>query len=85
MKVKELINQLKEYDGELEIFISSDPEGNTIRQIPNNCLSGEQIYELDGNEVQTWDMDWSADDACQDEDEWEEMKKTYPKGIILYP
>ena len=85
MKVKELIEQLKEYNGDLEIFISSDPEGNHIQEIPENCLSGEQIYEIDGNDVQTWDLEWSADDACQDEEKWKEMKNTYQKGIILYP
>lgn len=28
MKVKELLEKLKDYDGEREIILSSDPEGN---------------------------------------------------------
>ena len=85
MKVKDLIKQLQEEDPELEIFISSDPEGNDIREIPESCLGEVSIYQKDGIDIQTWPMDWSADDACEDEEEWERMKKTYPKGIILYP
>ena len=85
MKIKDLIKQLEEHDPELEIFISSDPEGNCIQIIPENCLGGVSLYKLDGREVSTWPNDWSSDDAAEDDEEWELMKKTYPKGIILYP
>mgnify|MGYP001608235175 FL=1 len=85
MKVKDLIKQLQDQDPELEIFISSDPEGNNIQEIPESCLGEVSIYQQDGRDIETWSLDWGADDACQDEKEWEEMKKTYPKGIILYP
>ena len=40
MKVKDLIKQLQDQDPELEIFISSDPEGNNIQEIQESCLGG---------------------------------------------
>lgn len=85
MKVKDLIKKLQEEDPDLEIFISSDPEGNNIQDIPENCLGEVSIYQKYGGDIRTWSLDWCADDACENEYEWEKMKKTYPKGIILYP
>ena len=85
MKVKDLINQLSELDGELEIFMSSDAEGNSIKPIPDNCLSEISIYRKDGRHVDIWSLNWSASDVGMKEEKWDEMKKTYPKGVILYP
>ena len=85
MKVKDIIKQLQEQDPDLEIFISSDPEGNNIQEIPEICLGEVSIYVKDGRDIETWSLNCSASDACEDEEKWEEMKKTYPKGIILYP
>jgi len=51
MKVKDLIKQLLELDHELEIFMSSDAEGNRIQSIPENCLSEISIYRKDGREI----------------------------------
>jgi len=85
MKVKDLISQLSELDHELEIFMSSDSEGNRIQPIPDNCLSEICIYQKDGRHVDTWSVNWSADEAALSKEKWEEMKKTYPKGVILYP
>jgi len=85
MKVKDLIKQLQEEDQELEIFISSDAEGNYIRIIPENCLGEVSIYQIDGRDVSTWSLDWTAEDADETEENWKIMKNTYPKGIILYP
>ena len=39
MKVKELINKLKELDGELEVILSRDSEGNSYSPIWN-CMEG---------------------------------------------
>lgn len=85
MKVKDLIKQLQEQDPELDVCISSDAEGNSYSLLSDNCLSGVSIYKKDGYNVEIWDVDWTSDDACQDENDWEEMKKTYPKCIIIYP
>lgn len=85
MKVKDLINQLSELDGELEIFMASDSEGNHFHTIPDNCLSELSIYQKDGREIDVWSLNWTAEEACMKEEKWEEMKKTYPRGVILYP
>jgi hypothetical protein len=31
-----------------------------------------------------YSMDWSADDACMDEEEWEDIKAK-PRALILHP
>jgi hypothetical protein len=85
MKVKDLINQLSELDHELEIFMSSDAEGNRIQPIPDNCISELSIYQKDGRHVDVWSVNWTAEEACFSKEKWEEMKRTYPMCVILYP
>jgi len=78
MKVKDLLEQLKELDPELNLYLQIDQEGNGYNEVrgidPDNVMVGEDVYSTD----------WSADDACMDEDEWEELKNS-PKCAVIYP
>ena len=56
MKVKELINKLKELDGELKVILSKDSEGNSYSPLwnciegfyfPTTSYSGETYFEED--------------------------------------
>ena len=85
MKVKELIKQLEQIDGEVEILLSSDPEGNTKYELTEDSLSEDCIYENNDGEISVYSLDWSAEDADMEEDDWEEAKKELTKCVILYP
>lgn len=80
MKVKELIEILKDVDPEREIYMSRDSEGNGYNSLW--AYDTEALYDGDGS---MYDSDWSAADVDMDEDEWEEFKKTCKKVVCLWP
>lgn len=47
MTTKELIETLKNYPEDMQIFVSNDPEGNTIKKIENAYI--DNIQKSDGN------------------------------------
>lgn len=83
MKVKKLIKELQKLDPNLEVILQKDSEGNgysPLSEIDSHCVyfpesswSGEIV-----------DTRWTADEACRDEDEWEEIKKK-KRCVILHP
>jgi len=82
MNVKELINYLKGFDPETEIVLQKDSEGNGYSPLAG---ADEGYYVPDS----TWsgdfyDLHFSADDCCMDDDEFEEMQSR-PTSIVLYP
>ena len=83
MKVKELIEELREMDPEMEIILQKDSEGTGYSPlacfglgyyIPDSTYSGD-----------VYDEDWTASDCCLEEDEWEELKAENPLALILAP
>ena len=78
MKVSELIDALKEFDGDLEVYLQEDPEGNgfdTLFSIGEGIWDGESMY----------DPEWSADDACMEREEWDDFKRKELKCVVLAP
>jgi hypothetical protein len=72
MKVKKLIRLLKEVDGELEIYLAGDPEGNYFHKLKfvDDTDVRHKGQMLDGNQP--------AEEAGFDsEEEWERFKKKY--------
>ena len=82
MKVKELIAELQELDGELEILLQRDPEGNGYAPLAGS--DSNAIAITDGRDVDIYDTNWTADECCLDEEEWEELKKQ-PRVVVLWP
>lgn len=78
MKVKELLEQLKTLDPDMELYLQIDQEGNgyeQVRGIDSDCVMvGDSVYSTN----------WSAKDADIEEDEWEEIKSG-PKVVVVYP
>ena len=83
MKVKELKSILKSLPNEMEIIIQKDAEGNGYSPLVEANHNAVYIPET------TWygDMyytEWSADDACMEEEEWNKIK-TKPRVLVLCP
>ena len=83
MKVGQLMSELVKLDPNMEIVLQKDSEGNGY----------SPLYGADANAVyipeSTWSGDvysteWSADDVCMDEDEWEELLSR-PRCVVLFP
>ena len=82
MKVKELIEELKNLNPEADVVLSKDGEGNSYSPvdsigigyyIPWNSYSGDFYNET-----------WDADECCMDEQEWNEMRELN-NAIVLWP
>jgi hypothetical protein len=83
MKVKELIEQLSELDPEMEVIMQKDSEGNGYSPLagtdPDCIYVAHTTWAGD-----VYDATWSAEDACMDEDEWEEIIAK-PRCLVLFP
>ena len=83
MNIKELKKAIKDLPDKMEVILQKDGEGNgysplvdidsNVVYIPDSTWSGE-----------LWPMEWSADDADMEEEEWEEIKKK-PRSVVLCP
>lgn len=78
MTVKELREELANLPDDLELVLQIDPEGNGYNPVRGIDPNG---IETDDGDV--FDAKWTADDACMEDDEWEEFKKRPRVGIIF--
>lgn len=83
MTVKELKKAIENLPDDMEVILQKDSEGNAYSPLigadPNAVYIPDTTYSGD-----VYSLDWSADDACMDEDEWEDIKSK-PKSLILFP
>jgi len=84
LKVQELIDDLLKMNPDAELVLQKDSEGNGYS--PCAGADDEAIYVPEN----TWsgvvyDTTWSIEDVGMDEDEWEDLKKTAQKAVVLYP
>lgn len=82
MKIYELIDQLQNFDLNMEVILQKDAEGNGY-----SPLSGaeEVVYVADATwSGDAYSLDWSADDADMEEDEWDEILSR-PHSVVLFP
>jgi len=83
MTVKELKEELKNLPDDMEVILQKDSEGNGYS--PLDGVDPDAVYIPETTWYgEVYSMDWSADDACMEDEEWEEIKKK-PRALILYP
>lgn len=80
MNVKKLKELLSNLPNDMEVILQKDSEGNGYSPLSGG--DSNTVYIPDSGDV--YSMDWSADDACMDEDEWKDIKAK-PRALILYP
>jgi hypothetical protein len=83
MNIKELKEKIKDLPDDMGIVMSKDSEGNYFSPlyesengniyIPDTAYSGDVYPES-----------WTAEDACMDEEEWQEILKK-PRCVVLWP
>lgn len=78
MLVKELIEYLKKMNENSVVYLQRDSEGNGY----------EELYEVDNECVfyndTMFDINWSSDEACMEEEEWKEIKNK-ERCVVLAP
>jgi hypothetical protein len=83
MTVKELKEAIANLPDEMEVILQKDSEGNGY--LPLSGADADAVYIPET----TWygdvySMDWTADDACMDDEKWNDIK-TKPRALILHP
>lgn len=80
MKVKDFIKELQKFDPEAEVLGQIDPEGNGFFRagVDGNAFFSENDDLLVHND------DWTADNCCLDEDEYQKLKKKN-RCVVVYP
>ena len=83
MTVKELKEAIANLPNEMEVVLQKDSEGNGYSPLsvvdPNAVYIPETPWYGD-----VYSMEWTADDACMSDEEWEEIKSK-PRTLILAP
>jgi hypothetical protein len=83
MTVKELKEAIANLPDEMEVVLQKDSEGNGCSPLAG--ADPDAVYIPDSTwSGDVYSMDWSADDACMSEEEWEEIKSK-PRTLILHP
>lgn len=80
MTVKDLKVAIADLPDEMEVILQKDPEGNgyaPLTETDDHCVFIE-------DESEVVDTRWTAEEACQPEQEWEEFKQR-PKCLLLVP
>jgi len=83
MKAHELARQLLE-GPDVEVILQKDSEGNGYSPLsgadPNCIYVAECTWQGD-----VYSTNWTAEDACMEEHEWEAFKKENRQVVVLYP
>ena len=83
MTVKELKESIKDLPDEMEVILQKDAEGNGYS--PLSSIDADCVY-IAANSYQGdfYSTEWTADDCCMSNEEWEDMRK-HPRSLILAP
>ena len=79
MIVKELKRQLENLPDYMKLVIQTDSEGNDYEEV-----RGIDVNSIKTDDGDVYDITWTADEACMEENEWKEIKKL-PRVAIIYP
>ena len=79
MLIKDLIKQLSKLNPEALLVLQADQEGNAYS--PLLGAEGDCIYK--NGEV--YSTDTTAEDNGLEEDEWQELKSSESRCVVLYP
>ena len=83
MNVKELKEQIANLPDDMEVVLQKDAEGNGYSPLSGADPDAVYIPNSTWSE-DVFSMDWTADDACMTDDEWNAIKSK-PRALILYP
>jgi hypothetical protein len=83
MKVKELMEVLSQFDGELPVLVSIDPDGNGFSMLEDHSLCR---YEGGGYLCEVYLPDDELTQELIDQGyEESDLRPDYPLGVILWP
>jgi len=83
MTVKELKEAIANLPDEMEVVLQKDSEGNGYSPLAG--ADPDAVYIPDSTwSGDVYSIEWTADDACMSDEEWEDIKSK-PRTLILQP
>ena len=83
MTVKELKEEIENLPDDMEVILQKDSEGNGYS--PLYTTDADAVYIPDSTwSGNVYSMEWSADDACMTDEEWDKIKLK-PRVLVLAP
>lgn len=83
MTVKELKELIVNLPDDMEVILQKDSEGNGYG--PLDGVNSNGIYiPIDVRTGDVYSAEWSAEDVCMSNEEWEAIKSN-SRSLILYP
>jgi hypothetical protein len=83
MKVKELKEAIEDLPDDMLVVLQRDSEGNGYSPLsgadPGGIYVAENTYS-----GEMYSDDWTADDCCLEDDEWDALKKG-DRTLVLHP
>ena len=76
--LKEIIANLPD---DMEVVVQRDSEGNGYKTA--YAADPDCVWSPDGESI--FSTNYSASDNCMEEDEWETLKKTAPRVLVIAP
>ena len=77
MKIKDLSKLLQLLDPESEVLTARDEEGNGFNRAEAVTIG---VYQ----DMEYYELGWTADECCLEPAEWEEMKKGQ-RCMVIWP
>lgn len=80
MNVKELRGALDDLPDDMEVVVEKDDGYSPLDSVNSSifCVAEEPWWG------RLYSLNWTADEACMEEEEWEEVKKK-PRSLLLCP
>ena len=83
-EAREYFNNLSREFDDCEIILQGDPEGNFYRKVIG---FDENAVIKDEEDLDIYDLSWTAEEACMDEEEWEKVgtvnNVVFPTGALI--
>lgn len=81
LTVKSLKEVLAGLPDDMEVVVQRDSEGNGY----NNAYHADPdcVWDPDGESILS--LNYSAADNCMEEEDWETLKKTAPRVLVIAP
>ncbi len=83
MTVKDLREALEGLPDDARVIMQEDSEGNGYRWVEGAAFDGV-LVEDNGWHAEISNADWSADDACQTQEDWDAMLAA-PRVLVIHP
>lgn len=80
--VRDLREALEDLPDDMLVYVQVDAEGNGYKKCAG--ADPEGVLVDDSYHAEIYSAEWTADDACLDEEEWDQLLSE-PRVLVIHP